>query len=85
MAPTPKVPQSMRTLLDESGVPWWIEEGTSHLKVRLAGKLVAVLPRGKSLKQTRDKRAELNALANVKRALKAFHAGEHTFETRRGG
>jgi hypothetical protein len=79
------MPKSVRTLLDNSGLPWWVEPGGAHLKVRLAGKLVAVLPRGRSAKQSTDKRAELNTLSNIKKALRAFEQGDHTFNTRRGG
>lgn len=79
------VPGALRELLDNSGIPWWIEPGSSHNKVRLAGRLVAILPRGRNAKIDNGSRAEKNSIANVKRAIRAFETGEDLPLNRRGG
>lgn len=61
-----KLPQAMREALDQTGLPWEVEPGKKHNKVKLAGRLVAVYPYGKE--QTAYKRALLNSISQIRRA-----------------
>lgn len=61
-----KLPQAMREALDQTGLPWMVEAGKKHNKVKLAGRLVAVYPHGKE--QTAYKRALLNSISQIRRA-----------------
>ena len=61
-----KIDPRLADALDATGLPWTTECGTKHYKVRLAGKLVAIYPRGK--KQESDKRALLNTITQVRHA-----------------
>jgi hypothetical protein len=36
----------LRAALEETGLEWGIEPGTKHFKLRLAGRLVCVIPQG---------------------------------------
>jgi hypothetical protein len=65
-------PQIQR-VLDEvtaAGLQYCIEEGGKHYKVRVAGKMAGILPKGKSLKADTDRRALLNMRAQVRRVIK---------------
>lgn len=54
--------------LRETGLPWAIDSGARHMKVRLAGKLVGIFPQnGKAGNATR---ARLNIHAQIRRAAK---------------
>jgi hypothetical protein len=61
-----KLPDRLRSELEATGFPWEIEPGTKHQKIKLGGKLVAILPRGKA--QSTHKRSLLNTIAQVRRA-----------------
>lgn len=60
-----KLPGELREALDQTGLPWEVESGKKHNKVKLAGRLVAVYPHGK--KQESDRRALLNTITQVRR------------------
>ena len=61
------VPDDVRKLLDESGVPWEIQGGTKHFKILLGGRMIAIVP----LSGARDKsRSARNFLAGVRRAIR---------------
>jgi len=51
-----------------TGLPWEVETGKKHYKVKLAGRLVAVYPHGKA--QERYKRALLNTITQVRRTAR---------------
>jgi hypothetical protein len=68
----PRVPSDLRQVLDGSGLPWRIEHGTRHYKVRLADRLVAILPHSKSHRDYIG-RADKNAVARVRRFLRQEH------------
>ncbi len=61
-----KLPEELREALVKTGLPWEIESGKKHNKVKLAGRLVAVYPHGK--KQESEKRALLNTISQVRHA-----------------
>lgn len=59
-----KLPCELREALDGTGLPWEVEVGKKHYKVKLAGRLVAVYPHGKA--QERYRRALLNTITQVR-------------------
>lgn len=63
-----QIDKRLKAELDDTGLPWEIEEGGIHYKVRIAGKLACVFPRGK--KQESNKRVVLNTIAQVRRTAK---------------
>lgn len=60
-----KLDPKVRKVLEDTGLPWCVETGTKHYKVRLNGRLVAIYPQGK--KTEASQRANLNVIANIKR------------------
>ena len=60
------IPRSSPTVraLEETGLPWEIENGKGHAKLRLCGHLVGVV---KYSKNGHDKRAELNVIGQIRR------------------
>jgi hypothetical protein len=57
--------------LQRSGLPWRLEIGGRHYKLLVAERLAGILPySGKAQRQERDKRAELNMRAQVRRVIK---------------
>lgn len=63
-----KLPDELREALDRTGLPWEVEVGKKHNKVKLAGRLVAVYPHGKA--QERYRRALLNTITQVRRTAR---------------
>jgi len=67
-----KLPNEMRAELDATGIPWEIEPGKKHQKIKLGGRLVAILPHGKE--QSAHKRSLLNAVTQVRRMARELKA-----------
>lgn len=63
-----KMPEELREALDQTGLPWELERGKKHNKVKLAGRLVAVYPHGKA--QDAYRRALLNTITQVRRTAR---------------
>lgn len=63
-----KLDPRVKKTLEETGLPWHIEAGSKHFKIRLCGRLVGVYPQGK--KTEADRRANMNVISNVKRAAR---------------
>jgi len=63
-----KIPALLQAALEETGMPWEVEAGSKHHKVKLAGRLVAVYPRGKA--KEAGKRPLLNTISQVRRAAR---------------
>ena len=63
-----RLPDELREALNRTGLPWEVETGKKHNKVKLAGRLVAVYPHGKA--QERYKRALLNTITQVRRTAR---------------
>ena len=59
-----KMPERLREALDNTGLPWEVEDGSKHYKVKLCGRLVAVYPLGRG--RDADKRALLNTISQVR-------------------
>jgi hypothetical protein len=64
-----RLPEKMRKLLTTSREPWHIEIGGRHFKLKIGNRLVAILPRGGNLSGFHG-RADKNAMANIKRAIR---------------
>lgn len=61
--------------LDATGLPWRIEEGKKHLKLRLGRRMVGILPiKGKRGDMSQDRRAYLNVRSQIRRAASELHA-----------
>ena len=57
--------------LDETGLPWEVEAGNGHAKLRLCGHLVGVMKYGK---RNHGRRAELNVIAQIRQKAEALKA-----------
>ena len=74
---TYRIPNWIQAVLDEAteaGLDYTIEDGTKHFKIRVAGKLAAILPKGKSIKAESDRRVLLNMRAQVRRVINEVRA-----------
>ena len=60
------LPPSLQEELEKTGLPWSIDHGSKHFKIRLAGRLVGVYPHGKA--QDKHIRSLLNTITQVRRA-----------------
>jgi len=72
-----RIPNEIQATLDEvtsAGLQYTVEDGGKHYKVRVAGKLAAILPKGRSVKCETDRRALLNMRAQVRRAINEVRA-----------
>lgn len=69
-----KLHPDVRELLDGSGLDWELVDGGRHLKLRVGGRLVQVLPKGKTALRP-DRRAHLNCLTSIRRALRGLSDG----------
>lgn len=63
-----KLDPKVRQALEETGLPWRIEAGSKHFKIRLNDRLVGVYPQGKRTEA--NPRANLNVISNIKRAAR---------------
>jgi hypothetical protein len=57
--------------LEETGLPWEVEAGSGHAKLRLCGHLVGVIKYGKN---NHSRRAELNVIAQIKQKAAVLKA-----------
>jgi len=66
-----KLPPEIVKVLDSTGLPWTAELGSRHLKLRLQGRLVGVLPKdgGRRTADTAP-RAARNIAAQIRRAAR---------------
>lgn len=55
--------------LNATGLPWDLETGGSHVKIRLKGRLVGILPKGGRIQQS-DSRPLKNTLTQIRRAAR---------------
>lgn len=65
----PRLPTNLRRVLSASPVPWCIVNGKRHYKLKIGGRLVAILPKSGRLDDFHG-RADKNTVANVRRAIK---------------
>lgn len=72
-----RIPNWLQAVLDEvteAGLDYTIEDGSKHFKVRVAGKLAAILPKGKALRAETDRRVLLNMRAQMRRVINEVRA-----------
>ncbi len=63
----PKINAEVKCELDKTGLPYEIEQGKRHLKIKVAGRLVGILPRdGKT--SGGDQRSMKNLVSQIRRA-----------------
>lgn len=60
-------------LLEASGLKWELRDGRKHHKLVVAGRLVQVIPRGRTAVQPKC-RQHLNCMAALRRALRELEA-----------
>lgn len=60
-----KIPPQVEAALNTTGLPWVLEQGGRHQKIKLGGRLVGILPNGKV--NTSHKRTLLNTIAQIRR------------------
>ena len=65
-----RLPVGLREALDETGLPWEVETGGKHHKVKLGGKLVGILPLSRLKHKSIDRRALLNTISQVRNAAR---------------
>lgn len=68
----PALDQRITAELEASGAPWRIYHGKRHVKLEVAGRLAAVLPHGRRERARQNGRNADNALAAVRRAVRAW-------------
>ena len=59
--------------LKATGLPFAFDRGTKHIKVVLAGTLVGILPRGKTIRES-DGRAFMNLRSQIRRLARDMGA-----------
>jgi hypothetical protein len=60
-----RITAEVRAALEAKGLPWAIEQGTKHHKIKINGRLVGIMPRGRG---TDRDRAQKNIIAQIRRA-----------------
>jgi hypothetical protein len=60
-----KMPREVREALDVTGLPWELEEGSKHWKIKVKGRLAGILPKGPI--SQKNKPAILNTVSQVRR------------------
>jgi hypothetical protein len=61
------IPKEVEQALEETGLPWEIEEGSRHRKIKVAGRLVGILPHKA---RGQGGRGQRNVIAQIRRAGK---------------
>lgn len=68
------IPDEILAELEASGLPYTLENGGKHYKLKICGKLATIIPKGGKLRnQERFRRGLLNARAQVRRAIQERH------------
>lgn len=60
------VPSVIEDALVATGLPWSLEPGKKHIHIRLAGRLVGILPKGRKKGDFLSNRANLNIVSQVR-------------------
>jgi hypothetical protein len=63
-----QIDKRLKAELEKTGLPWSIETGGRPYKVKIAGKLAAIFPRGTASEKQR--RSLLNTICQVRRAAR---------------
>lgn len=62
-----RLPKPVKQALEETGLPWTVERGSNHRKIKVSGKLVGILPNAAN-RSTSPDRAQKNIVAQIRRA-----------------
>jgi hypothetical protein len=63
-----RLPTKITVALEATGLPWCTELGGKHYKIRVAGRLAGVYPKGGH--SSADNRALLNTITQIRRIAK---------------
>lgn len=61
-----RIPTEIEQALDATGLGWALEKGSRHMKIKLAGRLVGILPHGSG--NDANYRTIKNSVAQIRRA-----------------
>ena len=67
-----RIPNTVQSALDEvttAGLEYVVEDGGKHYKLRVAGVLAGILPKGTASKGATDRRPLLNMRAQIRRII----------------
>jgi hypothetical protein len=67
-----KIDPKTRRVLEETGLPWELENGKKHTKIWLAGQFVGILPQNGRIVEGA---AHKNVVAQIRRAAKEITNG----------
>jgi len=72
-----RIPKQVVAALEETGLPYEFTMGGSHIKMRLAGQFVGIIPKGKTAKSEAhgQKRALANSTAQIRRMARQIKEG----------
>ena len=70
MRPPPRIRQA----LEATRLPWALERGAKHIKVRLNGRFIGIIPH---CGEGDIRRGTLNVVAQIKRAAREMQNGSH--------
>lgn len=68
-----KIPDEVLAELEATGLPWAVDNGSRHAKLRLCGRLVGILPRGRA--SFPHPKATLNTITQIRRMARALKEG----------
>ena len=64
------LPPDVKEVLDASGLPWRIEEGSRHRKVFVADRLISILPKSNAALRRGTGRTRQNSLAHIRQGIR---------------
>jgi hypothetical protein len=67
-----RIPNAVQSALDEAttaGLHYALEDGGKHYKIRIAGRLAGIIPKGTASKDAADRRPLLNMRAQIRRII----------------
>lgn len=66
-----RLPAKVREALEETGLPWEVELGSRHHKIKVSGRLAGILPKGKlNDSHSRSLLNTVSQIRNVAREIK---------------
>jgi hypothetical protein len=63
------IPPRIRDALEETQLPWTLEIGGKHWKIKLAGRFVGILPKSKKMHDA-DLRPTLTTISQIRRVAR---------------
>ena len=65
-----RLPKEVKRALDDTGLPWKVEKGTKHYKIKLAGRMVGILPLNLKARHGYTNHTIKNTVGQIKRSKK---------------